>query len=106
MLPQSLSVTVARTHPAILRWRNQDTDFDGEVTAQFLTAKHEVAMAAPCVTDGRALSCSLTAEQIEQIRAALDSGASKASVCRSFKVARSTLLDTLERVGWTASAKA
>ncbi|MEP9404615.1 MULTISPECIES: recombinase family protein [Sphingomonadales] len=45
-------------------------------------------------------------EQIEQIRAALDSGASKASVCRSFKVARSTLLDTLERVGWTASAKA
>ena len=45
-------------------------------------------------------------EQIEQIRAALDSGASKASVCRSFKVARSTLLDTLERAGWTASAKA
>ena len=45
-------------------------------------------------------------EQIEQIRAALDSGASKASVCSSFKVARSTLLDTLERVGWTASAKA
>ena len=45
-------------------------------------------------------------EQIEQIRAALDSGASKASVCRSFKVARSTLLDTLERVGWTAPAKA
>ena len=45
-------------------------------------------------------------EQIEQIRAALDGGASKASVCRFFKVARSTLLDTLERVGWTAPAKA
>ena len=28
------------------------------------------------------------------------------SVCRTFKVPRSTLLDTLERVGWTAPAKA
>jgi len=45
-------------------------------------------------------------EQIEQIRAALDGGASKASVCRTFKVPRSTLLDTLERVGWTAPVKA
>ena len=49
---------------------------------------------------------SLTAEQIEQITAALDGGASKASVCRSFKVARSTLLDTLARIGWSAPAKA
>lgn len=39
-------------------------------------------------------------EQVEQITAALDSGASKASVCRAFKVARSTLIDTLSRVGW------
>lgn len=39
-------------------------------------------------------------EQVEQITAALDGGATKASVCRTFKVARSTLLDTLERVGW------
>lgn len=45
-------------------------------------------------------------EQIEQIAAALASGASKASVCRTFKVARSTLIDTLNRVGWTAPAKA
>ncbi len=44
-------------------------------------------------------------EQVEQITAALDGGASKASVCRSFKVARSTLLDTLDRVGWTAPVK-
>ncbi len=43
----------------------------------------------------------LNAERVEQIVAALDSGASKASVCRSFKVPRSTLLDTLARVGWT-----
>ena len=35
---------------------------------------------------------------MEQITAALDGGASKAAVCRSFKVARSTLLDTLDRV--------
>lgn len=45
-------------------------------------------------------------EQIEQITAALDGGASKASVCRTFKVPRSTLLDTLARVGWAAPAKA
>ena len=48
----------------------------------------------------------LDLEKVEQITAALDAGASKASVCRSFSVARSTLLDTLERVGWTAPAKA
>ena len=42
----------------------------------------------------------LDRERIEQIVAALDSGASKASVCRSFKVPRSTLLDTLARAGW------
>ena len=45
-------------------------------------------------------------EQVEQITAALDAGASKASVCRTFKVARSTLLDTLGRVGWSGPAKA
>ena len=34
-------------------------------------------------------------EKVEQIIQALEGGTSKASVCRSFKVARSTLLDTL-----------
>ena len=43
----------------------------------------------------------LDLEQIEQITAALGGGATKASICRSFKVARSTLLDTLKRSGWT-----
>ena len=43
---------------------------------------------------------------MEQIVSALDGGASKASVCRSFKVPRSTLLDTLARVGWTGPAGA
>jgi DNA invertase Pin-like site-specific DNA recombinase len=47
---------------------------------------------------------SLDAERIEAIIAALDRGASKASVCRSFKVARSTLIDTLARVGWSGPA--
>lgn len=40
-------------------------------------------------------------ERLEGIIAALEAGASKASVCRSFKVPRSTLLDTLARAGWT-----
>ncbi|MGI4959771.1 MAG: recombinase family protein [Janthinobacterium lividum] len=43
-------------------------------------------------------------EQIEQVVAALNGGASKASVCRSFKVPRSTLLNTLTRIGWTGLA--
>lgn len=42
-------------------------------------------------------------EKIEQIIAALDSGTSKASVCRTFKVPRSTLIDTLERIGWAGA---
>jgi DNA invertase Pin-like site-specific DNA recombinase len=44
-------------------------------------------------------------EQMEQITTALDGGASKASVCRTFKVARSTLIDTLNRLGWTPPEK-
>lgn len=40
-------------------------------------------------------------EKTEQIITALDGGASQASVCRSFGVARSTLIDTLRRSGWT-----
>lgn len=39
-------------------------------------------------------------EKLEAIIAALDGGASKAAVCRSFGIARSTLLDTLTRAGW------
>jgi DNA invertase Pin-like site-specific DNA recombinase len=40
-------------------------------------------------------------EKVDQIIAALEGGASKAAVCRTFSVARSTLIDTLARVGWT-----
>jgi DNA invertase Pin-like site-specific DNA recombinase len=39
-------------------------------------------------------------EKLEQIVAALDNGASKAAVCRTFNLKRSTLIDTLRRVGW------
>ena len=46
----------------------------------------------------------VSSEGVEQIVAALDAGASKASVCRTFKVARSTLGDTLRRAGWTGPA--
>ena len=44
-------------------------------------------------------------EILERITAALNGGASEASVCRTFKVPRSTLIDTLSRIGWTAPAK-
>lgn len=39
-------------------------------------------------------------EKLEAVIAALDAGTSKAAVCRTFGIARSTLLDTLARVGW------
>lgn len=43
----------------------------------------------------------IDAEKVEQILTALESGTSKASVCRTFRVPRSTLIDTLRRIGWT-----
>lgn len=42
----------------------------------------------------------LDQEKIDQIIATLEGGASKAAVCRTFSVPRSTLIDTLARVGW------
>lgn len=43
----------------------------------------------------------LNAEKLESVLAALDSGSSKAAVCRTFGIPRSTLIDTLARIGWT-----
>lgn len=43
-------------------------------------------------------------EKLEQVVSALDNGASKAAVCRTFNLKRSTLIDTLKRAGWTHSA--
>ena len=47
----------------------------------------------------------LSAEKVEAITKTLDQGASQASVCRSFGVPRSTLIDTLKRVGWTPGSR-
>ena len=43
----------------------------------------------------------LDAEKLESVMAALDRGASKAAVCRTFGIPRSTLIDSLARAGWT-----
>jgi len=40
------------------------------------------------------------------ITAALDGGATKAAVCRTFGIKRSTLVDSLGRIGWSAGNKA
>jgi DNA invertase Pin-like site-specific DNA recombinase len=42
------------------------------------------------------------AEKLSAVVAALEGGATKASVCRTFGIKRSTLLDSLARNGWSA----
>jgi DNA invertase Pin-like site-specific DNA recombinase len=44
----------------------------------------------------------IDAEKLAAVTAALDGGATKAAVCRTFGLKRSTLLDTLARIGWSA----
>lgn len=51
---------------------------------------------------GRPLA--ITGEKLDAILAALDSGMSKAAVCRHFGVKRTTLIETLARVGWPTAA--
>jgi DNA invertase Pin-like site-specific DNA recombinase len=45
----------------------------------------------------------ITGEKLETIIAALEGGMSKAAVCRNFDVKRTTLIETLTRIGWTGS---
>jgi len=45
-------------------------------------------------------------EKLDTILAALNSGLSKAAVCRNFGVKRTTLLETLARVGWPVATEA
>lgn len=45
----------------------------------------------------------IVGEKLDTIVAALNGGMSKAAVCRTFAVKRTTLIDTLSRIGWTAS---
>ena len=42
-------------------------------------------------------------EKLAAILSALESGTSKAAVCRNFAIPRSTLIDTLARAGWTVA---
>jgi DNA invertase Pin-like site-specific DNA recombinase len=42
----------------------------------------------------------LDGEKLESVLAALDSGTSKATVCRTFGIPGSTLIDSLARAGW------
>lgn len=45
----------------------------------------------------------ITGEKLDVILAALDGGMSKAAVCRNFEVKRTTLIETLARIGWPHS---
>ena len=48
---------------------------------------------------------SIVGEKLDAIVSALDGGMSKAAVCRNFGVKRTTLIETLARVGWPASTR-
>ena len=47
----------------------------------------------------------IDAEKLAAVIAALDGGATKAAVCRTFGIKRSTLIDSLARIGWSAGLK-
>jgi DNA invertase Pin-like site-specific DNA recombinase len=49
---------------------------------------------------------SIDAEKLAAVTGALDDGATKAAVCRTFGIKRSTLIDSLARIGWSAGIKA
>jgi DNA invertase Pin-like site-specific DNA recombinase len=45
------------------------------------------------------------AEKLAAVIAALDAGVTKAAACRTFGIKRSTLIDSLARIGWSAGIK-
>ena len=47
----------------------------------------------------------IDAEKLAAVTAALDDGATKAAVCRAFGIKRSTLIDSITRIGWFAGTK-
>ena len=47
----------------------------------------------------------IDAEKLATVVASLDGGATKAAVCRTFGVRRSTLIDSLARIGWSPGLK-
>jgi DNA invertase Pin-like site-specific DNA recombinase len=48
---------------------------------------------------------SIDPEKLAAVIAALDGGATKAAVCWTFVIKRSTLIDSLARIGWSAGIK-
>ena len=48
----------------------------------------------------------ISPEKLETITTALDGGATKAAICRTFGVKRTTLIETLARVGWSGAGAA
>ena len=44
-------------------------------------------------------------EKLGAVIAALEHGSTKAAVCRTFGIKRSTLIDALTRIGWSAGVK-
>ena len=44
-------------------------------------------------------------EKLAAVTSALDAGATKAAVCRTFGIKRSTLIDSLARIGWSVGTK-
>ena len=47
----------------------------------------------------------IDAEKLAAVTAALSDGATKAAICRTFGIKRSTLIDSLARIGWSAAIK-
>src|SRR3954466_15571205 len=47
----------------------------------------------------------IDAEKLGAVITALDGGATKAAVCRTFGIKRSTLIDSLARIGWSVGIK-
>ena len=48
----------------------------------------------------------IDAEKLGAVITALDGGATKAAVCRTFGIKRSTLINSLARIGWSAGLRA
>ena len=67
-----------------------------------LTKERVVAGLAAAKRRGRSggRPAAITGEKLETIVAALNGGMSKAAVCRNFGVKRTTLIETLARMGW------
>ena len=82
------------------------------ISGGFATAQYERALIQERVVAGLAAAkrrgriggrpLAITGEKLDAITAALNGGMSKAAVCRNFGVKRTTLIETLARVGWTS----